>query len=92
MQNTQLNNKMQRSRISKILQITYILALIVLIIEFLFIQGLFTWFYSLFGFLLIGIVNLVYAMLKKQWSTVFSYFFLTLSICSLYMLYSIHNP
>lgn len=68
-------------KIKKYLLIAYLIIGTFTVIEFIFIQGMFTWLISVITAIIIGALNIIISLRYKEWLQSFLFLLATVALC-----------
>ncbi len=68
-------------KLGNVLQIAYLIVGTLCALEFIFVQGLFTWLMAVAAVVVVGAANVVYALAKKRWAQAYLYALLAVALC-----------
>lgn len=67
--------------VKKILEQSFLVIGFLTILEFIFIQGMFTWLIVVAAVIILGILNIVYHAKDREWQLATLYFLCTVALC-----------
>ncbi len=68
-------------KLTKGLQIAFLIVGTLVVLEFLFIQGMFTWLMAVAAIIVVGLLNVIINVKNKEWLQTLVYILATVALC-----------